>query len=210
MIIMKVLKQSMLVFLFWSVLMFFQSAAGLEFHSKPRRPIPVRPIASPISYDGNVTTNGLYLEIGSYQWKRVTKIDQRRRWRLNMSASHPIQLYLLDPRLKVGNPPDRVKLNSWAQRKWIQVEDIVEDKFLPFGNEAAFGGNWNIYLYNPSKKAVKVKLFVDTSGKPTAEERKKQPLFFALLLLLTGGASFLMYKLLKWRKANPLKDASWG
>ena len=94
---MKVLTQSILYFLFWSGLLFFQEAAGSDLHANRSRLTPVPSIASPISYDENTKENGLQLAISPYQWKKVTKMDQRRRWRLSMSASHSIQLYLLAP-----------------------------------------------------------------------------------------------------------------
>ena len=187
---MKVLTQSILYFLFWSGVLFFQEAAGSDLYANPSRLTPVPSIASPISYDENTKENGLQLAIRPFQWKKITKMDQRRRWRLSMSASHPIQLYLLDPRLDVGNPPDRVKINSWAQRKWIHVEEIKDDNFFPFDNEAVYGGDLNIYLFNPSQMVAEVKIFIDTSGKPTAEERNKQPLFFMLLILQSGRHDF--------------------
>jgi hypothetical protein len=203
---MKLVKQGIPLSLLLAVVSLSMEVAGSDQNLKPKHLVPVRSIASPISYDNNSTTDGLYLEIKPYQWQRVTKIDQSRRWRLKMTASHPIQLYLLEPRAKVGNPPDRVKINSWAVRKWENVEEIAEDKFLPFNNEAAYGGTWSIYLYNQFQERAKVELFVDTSGKPTSEEKESTPFFLLILLFLQGGVGFLMYNLLKWRRSNPLND----
>ena len=201
--------QSIFLLLFWPGFVFGLDTESSGANTNSKRLTPVHQVSSAISYDEMATQSGLSFEVGPYQWQRVTKADQRRRWRVSLSASHPIQLFLLDPRLNVGNPPNKEKTNSWAQRKWIQVEEIINDKFLPFGNEAASGGDWNIFIYNPSKTEVKIKLFVDTSGKPTAEERRMQPFFFLLIILLMVGSSFLMHKLIKWRRANPTQYDGW-
>jgi hypothetical protein len=184
------------------------AAEGLGLAVRPAEPAlklhVIKPMVEEIAYETVNVNETLRLTLGPYEWKKITKRDGRRRWLISMYASSPINMYFVYPGHELGNPPDFGRLNSESRKKWLNVTEIPEDKFLPWHNEYGVGRTWTFYLFNKDATPSRVALNVDTSGAATEEEKKYHPLVFLILISATAAVSVIMYKLIRWRTRNPL------
>jgi hypothetical protein len=164
----------------------------------------IKAIEEEIVYERSSIEGVLELGLQPYEWKQITKRDGRRRWRINMHSSRPIDLYFVYPGHDVGNPPDMTAVRSASRKKWLNIRDIEEDTFLPWQHEYGVGRIWSFYLFNRGTESSRVFLSVDTSGKATEQEKKYHGLMFLIVIFLTGGIFVGTYRLIRWRLKNPI------
>lgn len=61
---------------------------------------------------------------------------------------------------------------------------------------------WVFYLHNPGTEPARTVLKVDTSGKPTPEERRWAPVHLAVGFTLFAGTAAVMVWLVRWRRSR--------
>ena len=134
--------------------------------------------------------------------------DARRRWRVNFSSPLLVDLYLAYPNIRSGDPPDDEQMRFHARKTWLGVTSIRDDSFLPWHHEVGVGRVWVFYLHNPGPDPARTLLKVDTSGKPTPEERRWAPVHLAVGFTLFAGTAAVMVRLVRWRRSRG-GDPSW-